>query len=585
MNATVQQKHPFGSALRRHVPWGLPLSLGLLAGIWLAGQAEAPTPPEPGVAGLSREEALRLGERLYREGLLPSGDYVPATLHDEFPVDGQAFHCMSCHLRSGLGASDGNIIKLPVTGPFLFKPYPKEQALLHSTREDIPEVFRSGDVRPAYTRETLARAIRQGISAAGITLNAAMPRYTLSDRDMDILVYYLANLNREISPGVDGTSIRLATVITAEVPEADRRAMLSVLEAYLADRLAQSRHEERRAAHGSFDMERMYQTYRRPILDRWELSGPPETWRGQLEKYYAQAPVFALVGGISTLDWRPIHEFCEQNRIPCLFPVTDLPVISDNDFYTLYLSRGLYQEGATAANYLAGLSLPAEGPPVLQVFREGIRERRLAAAFTEAWHRAGRKPPLEMVLPAGQAADAEFWRDLVQKQPNAIILAWLGGADLAGLVPRIKSKDQPQLVFASSSLLGDDLGIVPAELRSIVYVTFPYNLPQDPKRSLLAIKFWLRARDIAFERPIIQSNMYFLGWMMSMALMDMRNWYYRDFFLEVLDMSRDQDYAVGAYPRLSFGVGQRYASKGCYVVQLADGPKPELIKRSEWVIH
>jgi hypothetical protein len=36
---------------------------------------------------------------------------------------------------------------------------------------------------------------------------------------------------------------------------------------------------------------------------------------------------------------------------------------------------------------------------------------------------------------------------------------------------------------------------------------------------------------------------------------------------------------------MSFGTGQRYASKGCYVVQLSEGPKPELAKRSEWIIY
>jgi hypothetical protein len=51
----------------------------------------------------------------------------------------------------------------------------------------------------------------------------------------------------------------------------------------------------------------------------------------------------------------------------------------------------------------------------------------------------------------------------------------------------------------------------------------------------------------------------------------------------VIGMVADQPSAV--YGRLSFGPGQRYAAKGCYIVQLGKGPDPELVKKSDWVIH
>ena len=69
--------------------------------------------------------------------------------------------------------------------------------------------------------------------------------------------------------------------------------------------------------------------------------------------------------------------------------------------------------------------------------------------------------------------------------------------------------------------------------------------------------------------------------------------YYRDALLDSVDMGRGsltmgpavQDETYPLYERFSFGPGQRYASKGCYIVQLSKGPKPELVKRSDWVIH
>ena len=67
---------------------------------------------------------------------------------------------------------------------------------------------------------------------------------------------------------------------------------------------------------------------------------------------------------------------------------------------------------------------------------------------------------------------------------------------------------------------------------------------------------------------------------MDMALWDMKGNYYRDNLFDVIGTFMDLD--VPLYDRLSFGPDQRYASKGCYIVQLS---KSGLVKKSGWVIH
>ena len=59
---------------------------------------------------------------------------------------------------------------------------------------------------------------------------------------------------------------------------------------------------------------------------------------------------------------------------------------------------------------------------------------------------------------------------------------------------------------------------------------------------------------------------------LTQALIDMKGNYYRDNFLDVIGMMDDLE--VPLYERLSFGPGQRYASKGCYIVQLSKGENP-----------
>ena len=67
------------------------------------------------------------------------------------------------------------------------------------------------------------------------------------------------------------------------------------------------------------------------------------------------------------------------------------------------------------------------------------------------------------------------------------------------------------------------------------------------------------------------------------GLQSIENNLYRDHLLD--EMSMQMDRVVFDYERISFGPGQRFVSKGCYIIQLGPGPQPELIPRSEWVIH
>jgi hypothetical protein len=66
--------------------------------------------------------------------------------------------------------------------------------------------------------------------------------------------------------------------------------------------------------------------------------------------------------------------------------------------------------------------------------------------------------------------------------------------------------------------------------------------------------------------------------------MQMQRKYCRDFFLISSMCFRIRPMPLPV-PRLSFGPGQRYASEDCYIVQLSSGEKPEIITKSNRVIH
>jgi len=171
------------------------------------------------------------------------------------------------------------------------------------------------------------------------------------------------------------------------------------------------------------------------------------------------------------------------------------------------------------------------------------------------------------------------------QQPSAVLL-WLDSKDMLVATDWLaKQSQQPETVFASWKLLEGNTSAIPDNLRENVYLTYPRDLPENNARKISVLKRWLNIRKIPVTNLDIQSQMYSLGCILPGAISHMRSEFYRDYFMESFDMMHDQDYAIATFPRLTFGPGQRYAAKGCYIVQLGEGEQPNLIKKSEWIIH
>lgn len=535
------------------------------------------------VGGVPPDEALRRGERLYREGLLPSGKPIHGVVQGDIPINGRMFSCSSCHLRSGVGVIEGGVVTLPTNGEWLFKPMEGTE-MPPSVRQKLATQFQVG-MRPAYTDETLARALRSGKDPTGRTINMAMPRYQIDNDVMAQFIYYLKNLSVVPSPGVTDSELRFATVIADDVAPDLADAVFLALQAHVRDRNSQTRRQQRRATWAPFYKGESYTSYRSVTLDRWDLTGPRSSWRAQLETHYKEKPVFALLGGISAGDWTPIHEFCEANRIPDLLPLTRFPRISNTDWYSLYFSKGWYQEGEAVARYIRSLPDDRRDLPVVQVFRPTDAGRTLATAVRETRALLGQAPAVEQILDPVVAPGSAPWQEVVDEQGRAILVLWLGSEDFAAIAAIAANDPSLAMIFLSADLLDRRYDRVPPAMRDRTYLAYPYSLPQEEKPIRSVARQWMEARDIRIDDEVLNSQLYFVGWLLSGVMQRMKSDFYRDHFLDILDMMRDEYYSIGCYPRVSFGPGQRYASKGCYIVQVSDGDAPVLIPKSGWVVH
>ena len=55
--------------------------------------------------------------------------------------------------------------------------------------------------------------------------------------------------------------------------------------------------------------------------------------------------MFAVISGLGGGDWSPVHDVCEREALPCLFPNVDAPPPqAEHDFYSTYFSRGVLLE-------------------------------------------------------------------------------------------------------------------------------------------------------------------------------------------------------------------------------------------------
>ena len=557
-------------------------------------------------SGLSSapQETLRLGARIYREGILPSGERLKTSIKGAPSVPGTTFACISCHLRSGIGALDEGVYTPSINGSKLFRPLPKLYLGVEQKTDSLPPL------RPAYTDESLVAAIRNGTDPTGRILNDIMPRYLLEDRDAKFLIAYLKSLSSQFSPGVSDTEIRFATVISENIKPEITEAMLISFNHYFStsnavikaannpEEFGPNSRPKRFGPSSRLMMKSMTgswgQAARTMSLARWTLKGPPETWRRQLEEYNRKEPVFALLGGMVDGEWRPVHQFCEDNGIPCLFPNTDLPVISDSDWYTLYLSQGYYQEGESAARYLDSKEgFPPGGRPVVQVVRASRESEALAAGFQQTWQELGRQALVTVPLPPGNVMDGDFLRRVIAREKPAALVIWDDATALPALELLSRSAGRPEIVILSARTIGKSIWTLKESIRDFTYLTYPFafapalfNTAMGQQQKVLDdLQKTLKQADIPLkdEKQKVVSMTNSLTRLLTFMMMDLKGNYYRDSLLDVMGMMKDQPHPL--FGRISFGAGRRYASRGCFIVQLSKGDDPELIKKSGWEIH
>ena len=403
-----------------------------------------------------------------------------------------------------------------------------------------------------------------------------MPRYALSEGEMKSLIAYLRTLFALPAPGVETDTVHFATVVAPGIDAGTRKTSMEVLKACLAER----------SPAGGGPSSAKSGVGRNWQLHVWELDGPADTWEIQLRGRYNERPVFALVSGLGRDEWAPVHRFCEQDRIPCLFPNTDIPGSADDGIYNFYFSRGVILEAQALAQYLAeqrdGLGIGR----VVQVRRDEGAGAAAAAALRKALANTAIQVRDLPFPPPPLASDAEKDPWLADLGPADALVLWLREADVAHLVQRLPSPPEGPVV-ASGILGGMEQIPLSAPWRKLARLTYPVDAPgRWQLRSRYNLRPWLSRHGIEPADERLQGNTLAACATLSEAMYRLKGMFYREYLLETTEYAASAMGNTGAsvaFPRFIIGTNQRFASKGAYVVRFSGPEGGSIAKDSEWI--
>jgi cytochrome c oxidase subunit 2 len=124
------------------------------------------------------------GEQIYFTGTSRSGLPIAAT--GGMMMHGHYWFCADCHGKDGRGG-EVRMMMHSFTAPDVR--YKSLTSIHHHEEEAEHE-----DEHQPYTDETIKQAITSGVDPAGKPLDPFMPRWSMSDEDLEDLLDYLKNL-------------------------------------------------------------------------------------------------------------------------------------------------------------------------------------------------------------------------------------------------------------------------------------------------------------------------------------------------------------------------------------------------------
>lgn len=512
----------------------------LVAGLALAGSC--------GVSAAALTDAEQRGKQIYLTGSGTAGPPITAYVSAaKLSVPATAMPCASCHGKDGRGREESGV-----------KPSDIRWSLLTRVGGGRSP---SGREHPAYDVEAVKRAIRTGVDAGGKQIDLAMPRFTLSNQDLDDLVAYLQRLEEDRDPGIGEDRLRIATVVPAGGPMAAAGAQhVGVLQAYF---------DEINAAGG---------IYNRRIELEVRKAASPEQALAQLNEL-AQGDVFALVGPFTSGIDDAVRRIAEERQLPLIAPFTaESPTSSESLRFSFYLLAG-HEVQARALVDFAASRVPDPTLPLVVIETPGSGQQQLVEAFVTQglkwdWRNLHRE-----TLAVG---DDELKRQIeALRDANTTSVFFTGNAEALGrLLAAADAGRWWPLVYALGSSAGPASLNASKKFQRKIYLAFPTALSDLSKEGWETFMAFHGRHELGKGQRLTQLSAYVTARMLVDALKRSGRELSRDRL--VAEMERMYRYETGLFPPLTYNVNRRVGAYGAHVIA-ADLERHTLAGDSTWI--
>jgi hypothetical protein len=115
-------------------------------------------------------------------------------------------------------------------------------------------------------------------------------------------------------------------------------------------------------------------------------------------------------------------------------------------------------------------------------------------------------------------------------------------------------------------------------------MAYPLDLPELRKVRMSFPLGWFNVRHIKVVDERVQTDTYLACVILSETVGHMLDSFVRDYLVERLESLLSHRLVNGYYPRLGLAPGQRFASKGGYIVRFAEPAGTRLLADTGWVV-